>query len=182
MDNMQGHLLIANPLLNDGFFNRSVIYLTAHGEDGSVGFIMNFRTHLLLRDVRPQVKNGNFNIYEGGPVARNQLFFLHRLGNKVSDSFPVTMNISFGGDLNELLALIDKGEASEQDVKFFAGYSGWGEGQLQNEMNNRHWFLSRPSVSSFFNKPAEELWKESLSTVKESYAIFAKFGNDPSLN
>src|SRR5207248_2412356 len=131
---------------------------------------------------RPQVKNGNFTIYAGGPVARNQLFFLHRLGNKITDSFPVTMNISFGGDLNELLALVDQGEVNENDVRFFAGYSGWGEGQLQTEMDNNHWFLTRPAVSNFFTKPADELWKDSLATVKESYSIFARFGCDPSLN
>jgi putative AlgH/UPF0301 family transcriptional regulator len=90
---MQGQLLIAHPLLNDGFFNRSVVYLTNHNEEGSAGFNLNFKTQFYLRDVRPQIKNGNFPIFEGGPVAKNQLFFLHTLGHDIADSSKVSHNI-----------------------------------------------------------------------------------------
>ncbi len=56
---MQGSILIAHPLLSDGFFNRSVVYLANHNKDGAFGFVMNFKTQFMLRDVRPQIKNGN---------------------------------------------------------------------------------------------------------------------------
>lgn len=179
---MQGQLLIAHPLLNDGFFNRSVVYLTSHGNDGAVGFCLNFRTQFFLRDVRPQVKNGNFPIYEGGPVAKNQLFFLHTLGNDIADSIPVSHNIFLGGDFNELLHLIEHGKVKSYQVKFFAGYSGWGEQQLEGEMENRHWLLNEPYDASFFTTDPEELWGSELSEVKTTYGIFANFSCDPSLN
>lgn len=179
---MQGQLLIAHPLLNDGFFNRSVIYLTNHSDEGAIGFSLNFKTQFMLRDVRPQVKNGNFPIYEGGPVAKNQLFFLHTLGHDLPDSFEVSKNIYVGGDFNELLHMIEHGKVKSYQVKFFAGYSGWGENQLETEIQNRHWLLNTPRDTGFFGNEAEDLWGLQLSEVKDSYSIFANFGFDPSMN
>jgi putative transcriptional regulator len=179
---MQGRLLIAHPLLNDGFFNRSVVYLTNHDDDGSVGFSLNLRSQFMLRDVRPQVRNGNFPIYEGGPVARNQLFFLHTLGHDLADSFKVSDNIYVGGDFNELLHLIEHGKVKSHEVKFFAGYSGWGEKQLETEIKNRHWLIHEPHDPGFFRNDPEELWGIQLREVKSSYGIFADFGCDPSMN
>ena len=179
---MQGQLLIAHPLLNDGFFNRSVIYLTNHNEEGAVGFSLNFKTQFLLRDVRPQVKNGNFPIYEGGPVAKNQLFFLHTLGNDLADSVEVSKNIFVGGDFNELLHMIDHGKVKQYQVRFFAGYSGWSEYQLEGEIAKGHWLIQNPLNSDFFGNAPEDLWGLQLSEVKETYRIFSDFGSDPSMN
>jgi putative transcriptional regulator len=179
---MEGQLLIAHPLLNDGFFNRSVILLTNHSEDGALGFILNFKTHFKLRDVRPQVKNGNFPIYEGGPVAKDQLFFLHTLGKAVSESAQVTDDIYFGGDFYELLHLIDQGKVKSHQVRFFAGYSGWGLEQLNREIKTNSWLESKDPSSELFLWNSDDLWKQQLIEVKESYAIFANIGFDPSPN
>jgi putative transcriptional regulator len=179
---VQGQLLIAHPLLSDGFFNRSVIYLTNHNQEGAVGFSLNFKTQFMLRDVRPNVKNGNFPIYEGGPVAKNQLFFLHTLGHDISESFQVNDEIFVGGDFNELLHLIEHGKVKSYQVRFFAGYSGWGEEQLEEEIRRNHWLLNHSVDASVFKADPEELWGQQLSEIKDSYRIFAEFGNDPSMN
>ncbi|MDI1354786.1 MAG: YqgE/AlgH family protein [bacterium] len=179
---MQGQLLIAHPLLHDGFFSRSVVYLTNHGADGAVGFSLNFKTQFLLRDVRPQVKNGNFPIYEGGPVAKNQLFFIHTLGHDVPDSFPVSNNIFVGGDFNELLHMIEHGKVKSHEVRFFAGYSGWSEDQLEGEISNKHWLIHDPQDAAFFSFEPDDLWGIELTEIKNSYSIFADFGSDPSMN
>ena len=179
---MQGQLLIAHPLLSDGFFNRSVVYLTNHGDEGSVGFCLNFKTQFLLRDLRPEVKNGNFPIYEGGPVAKNQLFFLHTLGHNISDSFEIGNNVFVGGDFNELMHLIEHGKVKSYQVRFFAGYSGWSENQLNEEIKNNHWLLNTPIDSNFMGNEAEDLWGLQLSEIKSSYGIFADFGYDLSMN
>lgn len=179
---MQGQLLIAHPLLSDCFFNRSVIYLTNHNEEGAVGFSLNFKTQFLLRDLRPEVKNGNFPIFEGGPVAKNQLFFLHTLGHDISDSFHVADNIYVGGDFTELLHLIEHGKVKSYQVRFFAGYSGWSENQLEEEIKNKHWLINTPLDSDFFGNEPEDLWGLQLSEIKSSYGIFADFGYDLSMN
>jgi putative transcriptional regulator len=179
---MQGQLLIAHPLLNDGFFNRSVIYLTNDSDEGAVGFNLTFRTQFLLRDVRPGVKRGNFPIYEGGPVAKNQLFFLHTLGHDLTDAVKVSHNIFVGGDFNELLHLIEHGKVKTNQVRFFAGYCGWGEYQLAGELRNKHWLVLDPPDNRFFTHESADLWGMELSNVKDSYGIFANFGCDPSMN
>lgn len=179
---MQGHLLIAHPLLNDGFFSRSVVYLSSYEKEGAVGFSLNFKTQFFLRDVRPQIKNGNFPIFEGGPVAKNQLFFLHTLGHDVADSFPISHNIFLGGDFDQLLHLIEHGKVKSYQVRFFAGYSGWGEKQLETEIKNNHWLLNAPDNASFFTMDNEDLWGDQLAEVKSSYGIFANFGCNPSQN
>ena len=179
---MQGQLLIAHPLLHDGFFNRSVVFLTNHGEDGAIGFSLNFKTQFVLRDVRPQVRNGNFPIYEGGPVAKNQLFFLHTLGHDLPDSIPVAKNIFLGGDFNQLIHMIEHGKVKSYEVRFFAGYSGWSENQLEEEIRNKHWLVNEPPDHSFLGNEPDDLWGLQLSEVKNSYSIFADFGSDPSMN
>ena len=179
---MQGQLLIAHPLLHDGFFNRSVVYLTNHGSEGAVGFSLNFKTQFLLRDVKPQIKNGNFPIYEGGPVAKNQLFFLHTLGHDLQDAFPVSNNIFVGGDFNELVHMIEHGKVKSNEIRFFAGYSGWGEDQLEGEISKKHWLINEPRDATFFGSEPDELWGMQLTQVKNSYSIFANFGSDPSMN
>lgn len=179
---MHGQILIAHPLLNDGFFNRSVIYLTNHGEDGAIGFCLNFKTQFMLRDLRPHVKNGNFPIYEGGPVGKNELYFLHTLGHDLPDAIHVSGNIYVGGDFEELLRMIEHGQVKQYQVRFFAGYSGWGEHQLEDEISKKHWMVNEMVDSSFMGNEAEDLWEIQLTEIKNSYRIFANFGSDPSMN
>lgn len=179
---MQGHLLIAHPLLHDGFFSRAVVYISNHNSEGAVGFCLNFRTQFMLRDVRPEIKNGNFPIYDGGPVAKDQLFFLHTLGHELSDSVHIGNNLYAGGDFAELLRMIEHGKVKSYDVRFFVGYSGWSEGQLEEEIKNRHWLINSPSDRDFFMQDANVLWGQQLAMIKNSYSIFADFGFDPSPN
>ena len=179
---MQGQLLIAHPLLNDGFFNRSVIYVSSDNDEGSFGFIMNFKTQFKLRDLRPQVNKGNFPIFEGGPVAKDQLFFLHTLGKDVGESLLIKDNIYFGGDFNEILHLIEHGKVKQNEVRFFVGYSGWGAGQLQKEIKTKSWLINEDTNDDLLLINYTDLWKQKLEEQKQSYGIFANIGFDPSQN
>lgn len=179
---MQGKLLIAHPLLSDAFFNRSVIYITNHGIEGAVGFCLNIKTQFCLRDVRPQIKNGNAPIYEGGPVARNQLFFLHSVGNKISDSFHISKNIFVGGNFDELLNAIEHQQILPNQYRLFAGYSGWGENQLEQELEQEHWLVNRLKNNSLLQTNADDLWSNELGEIKSSYKLFANFSETPGLN
>jgi len=179
---MQGKILIAHPLLSDAFFNRSVIYLTNHSHEGAVGFCMNIKTQFCLRDVRPQIKNGNMPIFEGGPVAKNQLFFLHSLGKKISESFHISNNIYVGGNFDELLHLIEHNQILPHQFRLLAGYSGWGENQLEDEITNEHWLVNKLTHNNLLSSDPDELWSQQLGEIKSSYKLFANFSETPGLN
>ncbi|MDZ4666014.1 MAG: YqgE/AlgH family protein [Bacteroidota bacterium] len=179
---MQGKLLIAHPLLNDGFFNRSVVYISQYEQESVVGFVLNFKTQFKLRDVRPQVQNGNLPIFEGGPVAKNQLFFLHSLGEKIPNSFHVQDNLYFGGDFNELLYQIDHENISEGDVRFFVGYSGWDKDQLEDEITKGSWFVADADPGVILSLPTTSIWANELERQRKTYRIFGEIGSDPSMN
>ncbi|HRD40442.1 MAG TPA: YqgE/AlgH family protein, partial [Bacteroidia bacterium] len=118
---MQGDFLIAHPMLQDGYFKRAVIYLTEDNEEGSLGFVLNFKTDMMLRDVFPHIKNGNFPIYEGGPVSKNQLYYIHNLGNDLSESIKINDGLYWGGNFFELAHMIDHGKVKTHNVRFFVG-------------------------------------------------------------
>ena len=179
---MEGNILVAHPLLHDGFFNRSVVYLTNHNSVESLGFVLNFKTEFKLSDVKPEIKNGHFPIYEGGPVGKDQLFYIHKLGHNLSDSVKIKDDIYFGGNFNELMKMIEQGRVKTYDIRFFAGYSGWADGQLENEIKHDHWLINKKVDSSFFGNEAEDLWGLQLSEIKNTYSIFADFSDTPSVN
>jgi len=177
-----GKLLIAHPLLNDGFFNRSVIYISQYSDESVVGFALNFKTQFKLRDVRPQVQNGFLPIFEGGPVAKNQLFFLHTLGEKIPNSYHVEGDLYFGGDFNELLYCVDHENVTENELRFFVGYSGWDKDQLDNEIAKGSWFVADTDPNMILTQSTGVLWAQELERQRKSYKIFGEIGYDPSMN
>lgn len=182
MDITQGSILIAQPFLQDGYFKRSVIYLCEHTEHGSLGFIMNRPQGLLLRDVFPHIKNGNFPVFEGGPVSSNQLYYIHTLGEKLSDSLEITKGVYWGGNFFELAHLIEHGKIRSGQVRFFVGYSGWEANQLDEELSGNTWFLQPSVYDELIQVKPTELWGTELTKLNPGYRAFSDFSHDPSLN
>lgn len=177
------NLLVAHPLLWDGYFRRAVIFLTfPEGPEGAMGFVLNFRTNLFLRDVRPGLKRGNFPIYSGGPVATNNLFFFHNLGDKISESNEIAPNVFFGGNFDELIDLIEMGMVSDENLRLFIGYSGWSEGQLSEEIKNNAWFTTHIQEQELLKPMGIDAWAEYLYRIKRSLRIFGLLGYDVCLN
>lgn len=179
---MKGDFLISHPLLHDGYFRRSVIYLTDDNEEGSLGFVLNFKTEFMLRDLFPHVKNGNFPVFEGGPVSKNQLYYLHSIGTELSESIEVSDGLFWGGNFFELLHMIDHGKVNQDQVKFFIGYSGWSPGQLKEEIIQKAWFKAEGNMNSILTYSTDSLWGDELAKIKESYKVFSTIGFDPNLN
>lgn len=179
---MQQRFLIAHPMLSDGYFKRSVVYVTEDGEEGSLGFVLNFKTELLLRDIFPHIKNGNFPIYEGGPVSKDQLYYIHCLGHDLSESIKIEDNLYWGGNFFELTHMIDHGKVKSHEIRFFVGYSGWTPGQLRDEITQKAWFATEPETHQVLSGKADTMWGEELAKIKESYKVFSNIGFDPDLN
>jgi putative transcriptional regulator len=178
----KGSLLIAEPsILNDDSFNRSIILLTEHNEQSSVGFILNRPLKFTLGDIIPEI-SCTFTIYQGGPVEQDNLYFVHKVPELIPDSIQVSEDIYWGGNFNSLKTLLAENKIQSTDIRFFLGYSGWGTHQLEDELLNNSWFVSENDFENIFSVDNETLWKNKLMQKGGEYKIWANAPSDIHLN
>lgn len=180
----QGSILISEPFLQDAYFQRSVVLLVEHNTQGSMGFVLNKKTDLIVNTFFPELEEyPEIPIYLGGPVSANRLFFIHSLGDlTVPDSVKIKDRLYFDGDFEALKRYIQNGHSIEGKVKFFLGYSGWTEGQLGNEINKNSWVVSHAAKENVLLADGESFWKNSLEQLGSNYEAWTKYPKDPYLN
>ena len=138
----KGHLLIAEPsIIGDLSFNRSVILLADHNEEGSIGFIINKPLKYTINDLIPEI-HATFRIYNGGPVEQDNLYFIHNIPDLIPNSIEISNGIYWGGDFESTKDLINSGAINKNNIRFFLGYTGWDEHQLETEMQNNSWIIA----------------------------------------
>ncbi|MBT8274102.1 MAG: YqgE/AlgH family protein [Bacteroidia bacterium] len=179
----KGNLLIAEPsILGDFSFNRSVILLADHTEEGSIGFILNKPLEYTLNDLIPEV-SAEFGVYNGGPVEQDNLYFIHTAPEIIPNSIEISEGIYWGGDFNTVINAINTTEITENDVRFFLGYSGWDADQLNDELSSNSWILSENIYkSSIIKKINTTFWKEKMLELGGEYSIWSNAPEDPSFN
>ena len=178
----KGRLLIAEPsILNDTSFNRSIILLTEHTENSSVGFILNKPMNYVLSDLIPDI-DSDFPVYQGGPVEQDNLYFAHRIPELIENSIEVANGIYWGGNFNQLKELIVNNEIEESNIRFFLGYSGWAGNQLESELETNSWFISENEYENIFAIDEETIWKNQLLQKGGEYKIWANAPSDISMN
>ena len=180
----QGSILISEPFLQDAYFQRSVVLLVEHNTQGSMGFVLNKKTDLIVNTFFPELEEyPEIPIYLGGPVSANRLFFIHSLGDLiVPDSVKIKDRLYFDGDFEALKRYIQNGHSIEGKVKFFLGYSGWTEGQLGIEINKNSWVVSHAAKENVLLADGESFWKNSLEQLGSNYEAWTKYPKDPYLN
>ena len=180
-----GRLLISEHFLRDAYFQRSVVLLVEHsGDTGSMGFILNKKTKLAINMLFPELEHlPETPIYLGGPVASNRLFFVHSLGNAViPNSFPINDHLYFDGDFDALRDYMLSEHNFADKVKFFIGYSGWGKGQLKDEIKANSWVVGHSDDQRVFEDAGEAFWKYTVVNLGEQYKPWIQFPKDPFLN
>lgn len=178
----KGKLLISEPFLPDTFFNRSLIYLTEHTEKGSVGFIINKSINMKVDDALEGFPGWNEKLTMGGPVAPDTLHYLHTMGDMIPGSMWVADNIYWGGDIENIKEMISTGKAGAGDIRFFLGYSGWGEGQLEKELRENSWVIADVAPEIVMQYRKEDSWKMVLRSLKKRYRLWAEFPDSPEMN
>ena len=180
----QGSILISEPFLQDAYFQRSVVLLVEHNTQGSMGFVLNKKTDLIVNTFFPELEEyPEIPTYLGGPVSANRLFFIHSLGDLiVPDSVKIKDRLYFDGDFEALKRYMQNGHSIEGKVKFFLGYSGWTEGQLGNEINKNSWVVSHAAKENVLLADGESFWKNSLEQLGSNYEAWTKYPKDPYLN
>lgn len=179
----KGRLLISEPLSMDPFFKRTVVLLCEHNEEGSFGFVINRYLDVELNDIIDNFPDFNGQVSVGGPVQRDNLFYLHTLGDQIEHSIPVKDGLHMGGDFDVIKGLVIAGKINPDQIRFFVGYSGWDSGQLDSEMDGNSWIVGEAEIPMIMNPEAnEQVWAETLKNMGKQYEILSNFPEDPSLN
>lgn len=181
----QNRLLVANPLLDEVWFNRSVIYLAICNEEENVmGFVQNKPFPFALNSVVDIFKGmPEIPLYCGGPVAPEQLFFLHTLGSVITGSQYIGNGISIGGDIHSVLAYISAGNKIDGYIKFFLGYSGWSVEQLKMELKTDSWgVVNLKGDDILYAKESEKMWRKYTVELGEGYSSWLKVPASPIFN
>lgn len=177
----QGIILISEPSLQDFYFRQSVVLLAEHNEDGTFGVIINKPLEARLSDVVKDFPGLDFPVYLGGPVKTDSIFFLHTLPD-IPGSLQIMKGLFWGGELNLIRALMERSELTEENIRFYVGYSGWHPHQLDREISEKSWVLSHTTAEEVISNAPETLWSTYLKNMGRDYAIWAHFPPDPSLN
>ena len=179
----KGNLLVAEPsITGDLSFNRSVVLLADHNEEGSVGFILNKPLGYSIHDLIPEIK-ASFKIYNGGPIEQDNLYFIHNIPQLIPNSIEISSGIYWGGDFESTKDLINEGKISRNNIRFFLGYSGWDAEQLLNELESNSWIISENGLrNKIIGKSSADFWKEKIMEQGGDYLIWSNAPENPIYN
>src|ERR1035438_39286 len=160
----QGKLLLSEPFSNDPNFKRTVVLLATHNEEGSVGFVLNRPMMspleggdtkcggcLKLGQVIDEFKGCKLPVWDGGPVQRDSLFYIHTLGEAIPDSIHIIGDLFWSGNFETVKALIKGNKIEEHEIRLFVGYSGWAANQLEDEIKRNSWLVAPDRKSTRLN-------------------------------
>jgi putative transcriptional regulator len=178
-----GDLLISEPFLQDENFVRSVVLICEHSEEGSFGLVINKPSILKLGELVEELSFLDKEVFVGGPVEQNTLHFIYFGDKLLEGSIPLGNNLWWGGDFEALQEKLKLGEFDAESVRFFLGYSGWGSGQLKEELSESTWIICTQNLDAEnLEFTPEELWKNLLKNMGGEYKVIANYPLDPRLN
>jgi putative transcriptional regulator len=179
-DSLRGRLLIASPALVDPNFARSVVLITEHGSEGAMGVVLNRPSEIEVATVAPElgpIVEGE-PVFIGGPVQPQALVVLAEFIDADAAAWIVAEDVGF------VAAEAEYGDLSEviRRGRVYAGYSGWGAGQLEVELAEEAWIVEPPLPAELFPDDPLALWQDVLARKGGQFALLARMPDDPSLN
>jgi putative transcriptional regulator len=157
------------------------VLICEHSEEGALGLVLNRRGELVIGDVAPELAaliGEDAVIDAGGPVQPDALLVLGEFDDASYAGLPVVGSVGLmgdGGDISDLLDVTRRARA-------FAGYAGWGPGQLDAELEREDWFVAPAGIDDIFDPDADELWRRVLERKGGHFALVARMPIDPSMN
>ena len=180
MDSLRGQLLIASPTLLDPNFRRTVVLVTEHTDEGAAGLVLNRRSPAAVAEVVPQLEplaSDDEHVWLGGPVQTNAVLVLGEFVDPEDAAVPLFGSLGFPS-LDEP----DSVAAVTTRRRIFAGYAGWGGGQLEDELGREDWILEPADADDAFTEEPEELWAAVLRRKGGVYELVSRMPEDPSVN
>lgn len=178
---LPGRFLISEPFMMDRNFQRTVVLLVEHNDEGSLGFVLNRRLDKRVHELVDGFPESHADVFLGGPVEQNTLHYVH-LDNQLSGSRPVVENMYWSGDFIELREKLMLGQLNQDNILFFVGYSGWGPGQLEGELAEKSWIVAPHNVDFVFGDNQDQLWQNLLRSMGKKFQVLSNYPTDPSLN
>lgn len=173
-----GQLLLANPSLRDPNFRRAVILMSAHDADGAMGVVLNRPMPQQLGELNVEFAKtalAAVPIYLGGPVETEKLIFVSWQRNEAE----MELQMTFGLEVEQAIALVGTPGVT---LRAFLGYSGWGKGQLENEMRQNTWFTAPVADYNLASEEGVGLWRMILGSLDPELKLLADEPDDPTLN
>ncbi|MGI8808691.1 MAG: YqgE/AlgH family protein [Acidimicrobiales bacterium] len=180
---LKGRLLVATPNLGDPNFERTVILMLEYGEEGALGVVLNRPSDLDVAEPLPEWARAAAHpsvVFIGGPVAPSAAVCLARLGpDGITAGWQQLLGsvgtLDLDSDPDEAIARLD-------EIRVFAGYAGWGPGQLEDEIEDGGWFVVDAEAGDALSPLPENLWAAVLRRQRGTLALFAAYPADPSMN
>ena len=168
-----------------------MVFVAEHNDEGAFGLVLNRPGEVKVADLWASISQEpcewDARTFRGGPVQENAVIFLHGCEDLAPEAEPVVPGVFLGSEV-ELLAKVLKRSSGEKDatglaaLRVFCGYSGWGPGQLDSEMEAGGWLKIPASAEHVFQLPPEQLWSVALKTVGGVYRFYALMPPDPEMN
>ncbi|MCK3685050.1 YqgE/AlgH family protein [Maribellus sp. YY47] len=178
----KGRILIAEPFLSGNYFNRSVVLLVSYSEKGAVGFILNKKVEFPIQEAFPDFPDFDTQMFLGGPVATDSIYFIHQLGDRIPGSIHVMDNLYWGGDFDAIKKEIRQGTIHSSEIRFFLGYSGWDAGQLEEELKDDSWLVTDVDQEAVMGEMDPNSWFSFVKKAGDRYSVWKNFPENPSMN
>ena len=177
-ESLKGQLLIAAPILLDPNFRRSVVLVIEHSAEGALGVVLNRPTDLPVAEAVPELSELDDGcVFAGGPVQPQAVIALAEYSGPPPEGSVCGPIAPVGVD-SDMDTLGD----SVTRVRVYAGYSGWGEGQLEGELEEESWFVEPALPGDVFCADADALWGHVLERKGGPYRLLARMPEDPGMN
>lgn len=180
MDSLRGKLLIASPTLADPNFERAVILVTEHSDQGAMGVVLNQPSRTTLDHAAPELLgfSEDETVYFGGPVRTDGLVLLAEFSDPRAAAWLIAADIGLvaaDAEISELQRTVRRG-------RVYAGFSGWAPGQLESELEEDSWIVEAPLPAELFPDDPGDLWSDVLARKGGEFALVATMPTDPSMN
>jgi putative transcriptional regulator len=181
LESVAGRLLLAAPSLEDPNFMRTVVLVGVHNEEGAMGVVLNRPSASAVGEAVPQLSEAvgsEATVYVGGPVQPGSIVCLAEFLEPTAAALLVMGRIGFPAPdvvVEDLAQTTSRG-------RVFAGYAGWGEGQLDGELESGDWIVLDGQPQDVFTESPDALWSDVLTRNGGRYALIARMPLDPNLN
>ncbi len=178
----KGKILLSEPFLLDNYFKRSIVLITEHNENGTIGFVLNKPVDVNINEVVEDFPEIDTDVALGGPVSTNTLHYIHTLGDIIPNSVQVLGNIYWGGDFKVVERLISSGNIDKGQIRFFLGYSGWSPNQLEEELEENAWVVGDIPPVEVMMPMNKHFWTKTMQRMGKKYEMWSNFPENPEMN